>query len=143
MIRFAEERDAKRLAEISEANVEPSWKKEDFIGAIINPQAVVLLAEETDITGYAVCYFAADEGEIPSIAVEKSYRRNGIGRALFEALSSYIIKKDIARLFLEVREGNEAAVSFYYANGFTNVGRRKNFYRNPTEDALILEKQFS
>ncbi len=142
MIRFAEERDANRLAEISKANVEPSWSKEDFMGAILNPQAAVFLAEEADVVGYAVCYFAADEGEIPSIAVEKSHRRSGIGRALFEALSSYIIEKEVTRLFLEVREGNEAAVSFYYANGFTDVGRRKNFYKNPTEDALILEKQF-
>ena len=143
MIRFAEEKDAIRLAELSKENVVPSWNEEDFIGAVFNPQAVVFVEEENDIRGYAVCYFAADEGEIPSIAVDKEYRRSGIGRTLFDALSSYVTEKNITRLFLEVREGNEPAVSFYRQNGFEEVGRRKNFYSNPQEDALVMEKKFS
>ena len=143
MIRFVEEKDVKRLAEISSNNVVPAWNEDDFLGAIVNPQAVVFLQEEDEINGYVVCYFAADEGEIPSIAVETPCRRSGIGSQLFDALSSYIKDKNVTRLFLEVREGNSAAVSFYGAKGFCDVGRRKNFYSNPEEDALIMEKKFS
>ena len=143
MVRLAQSTDAKRLAEISAKNVEPSWNEDDFIGGIENPQAVIFLQEEEEIFGYAVCYFAADEGEIPSIAVDQSHRRCGIGKELFEALSAYITKRGIARLFLEVREKNAAAVAFYKNQGFQEVGRRKNFYSNPTEDALIMEKKFS
>ena len=142
MIRLAEEKDAKRLAEISLANVVPAWREDDFLGAVNNSQAVVFVKEEETILGYAVCYFAADEGEIPSIAVDCAYRRRGIGRELFEALSSYIKEKNVTRLFLEVREGNLPAVYFYKFNGFSEVGRRKNFYHDPTEDALVMEKQF-
>ncbi len=142
MIRLAELKDAKRLAEISVNNVTPAWSEMDFATAIENPQAVVFLAQEEDVIGYGVCYYAADEGEIPSIAVEQSCRRKGIGNQLFETLSSYVTEKNITRLFLEVREGNGAAISFYHSNGFYVVGRRKRFYRDPVEDALVLEKKF-
>ena len=143
MVRLANENDAKRLAEISFSNVSPAWNETDFLGAIQNAQAIVLVKEDAMLLGYAVCYFAADEGEIPSIAVDASYRRKGIGNELFEALSSYIKEMNITRLFLEVREGNTPAVCFYKSNGFLEVGRRKNFYHNPTEDALVMEKQFT
>ena len=141
MIRIADEKDVNGLAKISKENVDPAWGENDFATALKNPQAVVFVSEADDINGYAVCYIAADEGVIPSIAVDKAYRRCGIGDELFYALSSYIIEKGVMRLFLEVREGNEAAVSFYEHNGFLQVGRRKNFYERPKEDALVLEKK--
>ncbi|MCR4673979.1 MAG: ribosomal protein S18-alanine N-acetyltransferase [Lachnospiraceae bacterium] len=140
MIRLAKERDAEELALISERSVDPKWTKEDFLSAFKNPQARVFVCEEKMIVGYGVLYFAADEGEIPSIAVEESYRRNGYGDDILEGMQGFCLEEKIHRIFLEVREGNFGAISFYKKNDFIEVGRRKKFYDHPVEDGLILEK---
>ena len=143
MIRFAKKEDAACLAMLSEKNVEPSWRENDFLEAMNNPQALVFLYEEKAVLGYIVCYFAADEAEISSIAVDRDFRRRGIGDCLLSDASDYLQEKKVTRMFLEVREHNDGAISFYRKNGFSDVGRRRNFYKNPTEDALIMERIYS
>jgi ribosomal-protein-alanine N-acetyltransferase len=83
---------------------------------------------------------AADEGYILNVAVLPEYRRKGIG----EALVRYVITGfgDLAFVTLEVRPSNTAAVALYQKLGFERVGERKNYYRNPDENALLLTKFF-
>lgn len=141
MIRLGNEKDVQRLASISKESLHPAWGEEDFLSAMENAQARVFVFGN-EPKGYAVFYFAADEGEIPSIAVKQEDRKQGIGKDLLDAMVSFSKEEGIKRIFLEVRVSNETAISFYKGNGFLEVGKRPKFYDHPTEDGLILEKTF-
>ena len=130
--------DASVLAEISKASMTSAWSQKDFLDAMASDLAVCLTATDgDDIAGYMVMYHAADEGEIPSVAVHSDYRRRGIGHALMTELFAHARTLGLSRIFLEVRASNEAAIELYKKHGFLCVGERKNFYSDPIEDALI------
>ena len=92
--------------------------------------------------GLAVARTAADEAELLSIAVAPEARRHGCGRALLDALIKALPGRGAAALFLEVAEPNRAARRLYGRAGFTEVGRRRNYYagRHGTADALIMRR---
>ena len=92
------------------------------------------------MAGFVVGRIIADEAEILNVAVDKSERRRGAGSALVEEAIKLIGERGGRRLFLEVREANEAARGLYQKHGFQAVGRRKGYYREPAEDAIILER---
>jgi ribosomal-protein-alanine N-acetyltransferase len=73
------------------------------------------------------------------VATHPDARRQGLGRAVVEALLAKAASLDLAFVYLEVRPSNAAAIALYQSLGFTLVGRRKNFYRHPTEDALLMQ----
>lgn len=140
-IKQAEKNDFHRLEEISVASMSEPWHEADFMSAEQNEFAVILEAvSDGDPVGYAVGYFAADESELPSIAVSPDSRRLGAGNALLSALFDEVKSHGAAKMFLEVRESNDAAISLYEKNGFITAGTRKHFYDNPTEDALVMTK---
>ena len=93
-----------------------------------------------ELLGWTCLLLAADEAELLKIAVAPARRRQGIGRALLADAVAGAIRSGARRLFLEVRERNQAARALYSDAGFTEVGRRKGYYRHPSDDALILEK---
>lgn len=129
------------LEKISVASMSEPWKEADFISAEANEYAVILVAMSGSVpVGYAVSYFAADESELPSIAVSPNMRRMGIGSALLQALSDEVKKHGAQKMFLEVRESNDAAISLYESSGFITAGTRKHFYSDPEEDALVMMK---
>ena len=140
-IKQAEKNDFHRLEEISVASMSEPWHEADFLSAEKNEFAVILEAvSDGDPVGYAVGYFAADESELPSIAVSPDCRRLGAGDALLSALFDEVRSHGAAKMFLEVRESNDAAISLYEKNGFITAGTRKHFYDNPTEDAMVMIK---
>jgi ribosomal-protein-alanine N-acetyltransferase len=83
--------------------------------------------------------YAADEGSITNVATHPAARRKGLGRAVVGALLAKASELALAFVYLEVRPSNEAAIALYQSLGFETVGRRKNFYRHPTEDALLMQ----
>jgi [ribosomal protein S18]-alanine N-acetyltransferase len=103
--------------------------------------AVAWMAEyEGTPTGFIVGRQVADEGEILNLTILTAYRRKGAGRALVQQILEAFAKRGVVKVFLEVRESNIAAVSFYESLGFRKTGRREGYYREPPEAALILEK---
>jgi ribosomal-protein-alanine N-acetyltransferase len=90
------------------------------------------------VVGYVVAWVVADEAEIANLAVTQERRRSGIGRRLLEAAASEAEVAGARMVYLEVRESNAAARALYGSGGFTLVGRRSRYYRNPSEDALVL-----
>ena len=96
--------------------------------------------------GHAVAYggmlLAPDEGQITNIATHPSHRRRGYGRAVTEALLEMALKKQLEQVSLEVRVSNESAILLYEKLGFVKAGQRRNFYRAPKEDALVMIKRF-
>ena len=80
------------------------------------------------------------EAEILNLAVTPGWRRRGLGRRLVETAIEAARAAGATRIFLEVRESNGAALALYAALGFLEAGRRRNYYRAPEEDALILSR---
>lgn len=104
---------------------------------------VILAAEEgNDLLGYVWARFVLDEGDIGNVAVAPDSRRRGIGAALLKALFAESERRGAAVLQLEVRESNLAARRLYEKNGFEIVGKRKNYYEKPAEDAILMSKFF-
>ncbi len=140
--RMAAEADAAELAMISEKSLHYFWNEKDFAEALAYSQAKVYVCEAgAKLLGYVILYHAADEGEIPSIAVRPSARRRGVGSFLLRELMEKGGELGVRKIFLEVRESNEPAQSLYEAAGFLRVGVRKNFYDEPVEDGIIMVKE--
>ena len=92
------------------------------------------------IAAYGGMLYAPFEGQITNIAVHPKARRQGFGRAVLNALIRDAQECDLEQIALEVRASNEAAIGLYEKAGFFVAGKRKNFYKNPAEDALVMLK---
>jgi len=92
------------------------------------------------VSGVIMGRIAADEAEILNLAVREDDRRKGAGKRLVHRLLSEFYAKGVTRVFLEVRESNRAAIAFYESLSFRHVGRRKGYYYDPVEDALVMER---
>ena len=104
----------------------------------------LLTRRDGHVVGFVLCRSGGGEGEILSLAVEPELRRQGVGRALLEAAIKEAGTLGIESLFLEVAEDNEAARRLYEGFDFSNVGRRRGYYRRrlgPSVDALTLRRQ--
>lgn len=93
------------------------------------------------ILGYVGFLFVLDEGEITKIAVAPASRKQGIGSALLHQLISLAAAQGISAIHLEVSTNNKTAISLYEKNGFRIVGKRKNYYADTGEDAMIMTKE--
>lgn len=89
--------------------------------------------EKGIITGYVIVFNNSSSLEIMKIGVNPKYRQKGFGTILINEM-----KKSRMEIFLEVREGNVTAIEFYKKNGFKEVGKRKNYYRDTGESAIIM-----
>jgi ribosomal-protein-alanine N-acetyltransferase len=95
------------------------------------------------LLGYIFGNKAADEAEIHKIAVAPAYRRRGLATILLDAACNYLAAHGTAACFLEVRQGNEAALHLYQKHLFLPIDSRKNYYTSPPDDAIILRKDLS
>ncbi len=96
-------------------------------------------SETPAVVAYGGMVIAVDEGQITNIAVHPDHRGQGYGLAVTQALIKHAKSNHLASITLEVRASNTPALSLYRKLGFAEVGRRKNFYTRPTEDAIIME----
>lgn len=101
-------------------------------------EAWVLAAEEGTVIGYANFRFFAGEGELMRIAVLPEHRGRGESKKLMDRLEISAKEKEAPDLTLEVRAGNTSAVNLYKSYGFQAEAVRKNYYRDPVEDAFIM-----
>ena len=92
-----------------------------------------------NITGYVCGQIAADECELYRIAISDKYRGKGYAKELMEYFISECRRNNVRGIFLEVRSSNVPARTLYEKYGFQNIATRKNYYRNPTEDAIIYK----
>jgi len=119
------------------------WSEELFRAALESPDTAVLLAEGEDggVLGYAVLSAVLDEGNLDNIAVRPDCRRQGVADALLGALTGFG-RDRLSVLMLEVRASNAPALALYEKHGFAAVGRRKNYYDAPKEDAILMTLTF-
>ena len=122
------------------------WTPGAFASLPDNPAVYFVVARQADsgpLTGYAIAWHVLDESELANLAVQPSSRRSGVGALLLDATLENARQESVKRVYLEVRESNVAARRLYASRGFSEVGRRKKYYRSPDEDALILRREVS
>lgn len=141
LLRPARASDIAAIAATELESFTDPWTAEGFAAELDNSHSCLLAAEcDGRICGYAVMYCVLETAELPKICVAPEYRRQGIGAAMLERLSQRAAAGGCTGLSLEVRQSNLAARALYESQGFENVGIRPSFYRNPTEDAVIMTK---
>lgn len=117
------------------------WRADTFEG-LIGREGLELLTfadPEDGVLGYAVLWCILDQGELANIAIRPELRGRGLGARLLREVVDTCREQGVRSLYLEVRESNHAAVALYQQFGFRDVGRRKNYYQRPTEDARVME----
>ena len=139
-IRPARSADAPVLAALERQCFADPWSEASFREALSSPFCFGLIAASVDgrALGYLLGRDVAGSGEILNLAVAPAQRRKGIARALLDAALDWFTERNSTEVYLEVRESNGPAQALYRASGFEAVGRRGRYYRQPTEDALVL-----
>ena len=119
------------------------WSEDALRAELWNDSAVVVVAEGEDgtVLGYAGLQTVLDEGYINNVAVDPRFRRQGVAGRLVEAFLRFGAAK-LAFLTLEVRASNAPAIALYEKYGFTQAGRRRDYYDDPREDALLMNLRF-
>lgn len=131
------------VAELETMCFSDPWSLNSVASELKNPLSLWLVAlEEDKVVGYVGSQTVMDETDMMNVAVHPEYRRRGIARLLIDSLVLALKERQSRCLTLEVRASNEPAIALYTILGFTEVGRRRNYYRNPKEDALILKKEW-
>ena len=132
-----------QIAELEKLCFSDPWSANSIASELENKLAFWLVATEGDrVAGYIGSQTVMDETDMMNVAVHPDYRRNGIAEALVNDLVENLKKMGSHCLTLEVRASNMPAITLYEKLGFSEIGRRKNYYRNPREDALILRKEW-
>ena len=128
------------VAELEKEVFAEPWS-EKALGLLLTPEATgVVAVRDGEVLAYGGMLIAVDEGQISNVAVRASERRCGLGRAVLEALVREANARGLVQISLEARVSNAAAIGLYESMGFETLGTRKNFYRHPTEDALVMVK---
>ena len=141
-VRRAKEQEIEEIARLEQEIFSDPWSLAAIRETWGQKQARILGAWlDGQMAGYVIVYFAADESEIARIAVDEKFRRQGVAGALLDEMESVLAGKGIARLMLDVRKSNAAALRFYLSRGFKEDGVRKNFYTNPIEDAILMSRR--
>lgn len=119
------------------------WSANSVASELTNPLSCWLVALEADtVVGYIGSQTVMGETDMMNVAVHPDHRRKGIAERLIHALVQKLKECESHCLTLEVRASNAPAIALYEKLGFTEAGRRRNYYRNPKEDALILRKEW-
>lgn len=144
-IREAQAADLDAILEIERRNpFAAHWHENEYLQLFHDSEVrrLALIAEVDGVAGFVIAREVAGEWELENIAVAPRLQGRGVGSALLGELCGWVRSDGGTKLLLEVRESNAAARKLYESQGFHRTGRRKNYYGNPEEDALLFEKNF-
>ena len=143
MIVKMNESHVSQVAELEKICFSDPWSEKSVASELSNPLSLWLVAEEEGrVAAYIGSQTVMDETDMMNVAVHPDFRRQGLGEQLVTQLVEQLKEKGSHCLLLEVRASNAPAIGLYEKLGFAQIGRRKNYYRNPREDALILRKEW-
>lgn len=128
------------VAELERVCFPDPWSRNMLKEELENDLAAFLVALDGQgaVTGYAGLQVVLDEGYILNVAVRPDCRRQGVAGQLLQVFLDFAKGNRLAFLTLEVRASNYPAIALYGSRGFRGVGRRKNYYEHPKEDAVIM-----
>ena len=132
------------VAELERVCFTAPWSRNMLAEELDNYLSAFLVAldDNDNVAGYAGLQAVLDEGYITNVAVRPDCRRQGIAGKLLQVFLDFAKGNHLAFLSLEVRASNYDAIALYGSRGFRSVGRRKNYYEHPREDAIIMTKEF-
>jgi ribosomal-protein-alanine N-acetyltransferase len=140
MVRQMDTNDIDRIMEIEKKSFVAPWSKTMFEETIFSPISRGLVIEHNGvIIGYMVFYAVDVEAHIMNLAVSPAERKQGYARHLLDHALKFFSEKGISECYLEVREHNRDAQRLYKNFGFEVIGRRKNYYPETGEDALVMQ----
>lgn len=132
-----------QVAALEKACFSDPWSEKSIAGELDNPLSLWLVAMEGNcLAGYVGSQSVLGEADMMNVAVDPAFRRRGVAEKLVNALVERLAGGGSHCLMLEVRASNAPAIALYGKLGFRQVGLRKNYYRNPRENALILRKEW-
>ena len=132
------------VAELERICFSMPWSRNMLAEELDNALSAFLVAldDEGSVVGYAGLQVVLDEGYITNVAVRPECRHQGVAGKLLQVFLDFAAGNHLAFLTLEVRASNYDAIALYGGRGFRSVGRRKNYYEHPREDAIIMTKEF-
>jgi len=141
------ERDLIDVVEIEETSGLNRWGYDAYRRELFtNPNSIMIVARNLvpgrGVIGFFAGWIVEDELHVNNVASHREFRRIGVGRSLMEAAIDEAARRGVAYVILEVRASNEGAQLLYRDLGFSFVGRRRDYYRLPTEDALVMKLKF-
>ena len=133
------------VAELERICFSTPWSRNMLAEELDNLLSAFLVAldDRDRVVGYAGVQVILDEGYITNIAVRPECRQQGIAGKLLQVFLDFAQANKLAFLTLEVRASNHTAIMLYGSRGFRSVGRRKNYYEHPKEDAIIMTREFT
>jgi len=130
------------LALVTGSATAAHWTEAEYHRLLTESARVALVIGEDSVQGFIVGRDLGREWEIENVVVAPSEQRRGLGTQLVQELLGMARRRGARDVYLEVRESNGAARSLYSKMGFTESGRRKSYYSNPEEDAVLYRKLF-
>ena len=143
IIRRTKPTDIDAVFKIEIAQSSSPWKREYFVDEISNDLSYFFVSENyitNEIIGFIIFWIIEDISELHSVAIADNYKRCGHGLSLIKHMFEFIKKKQIKEIFLEVRASNIPAINLYKKLEFKEINRRQNYYKSPSEDALVFRK---
>lgn len=133
--------DIPTVVDLERASYTIPWSEATFRGLLRRRDAEMIIAHAAGtIVGYAAFWCVVDQGELGNVAVDARWRGTGIGARLVEEVIHRAARRGVREVFLEVRPSNGVARRLYDQLGFRPVGRRRNYYQAPVEDAIVLRR---
>lgn len=141
LIRLYEKKDFDSIVELDCMCFHDAWSVPNWQDTLRMKQYRCFVVEEESPRGFLLVSTAADEGEILKIGVDVMHRGKSYGMELLKKAFRQWKIEGIKNIFLEVRASNTSAICLYEKAGFQNIGRRKNYYKQPKEDAIVYSLQ--
>lgn len=133
--------DIGAVVAIEKASYSVPWSETTFRGLLRRRDAeLVVAANGETVIGFAVLWCVLDQAELGNVAVSRQWRGRGVGELLVVEMVRRAARRSVSEIFLEVRPSNTVARRLYERLGFSMVGRRRNYYQEPVEDALVLRR---
>lgn len=129
------------VCRIGRQNFTHPWSEQDYMEHLKDDERIYLVAEcEGDVAGSCVFFCSFETADLCNVTVDERCRRRGLAEALLREAFERCLDKGVEQVLLEVRESNVAAIGLYEKLGFAVISRRRGYYRDPQEDALIMQK---
>lgn len=143
LLRPAVAADINDIVRIERASFADPWTEESFrriLGGYSAIFQVIAMPPENQVAGYIIAFTIAPDAELLNVAVDPDYRGRGLAGQMLDAVLIQLAGGGVRTAYLEVRESNRAARALYGSRGFKEIGRRRNYYRRPVEDALVMRR---
>ena len=138
-VRAVTEADIPAIAVLEALCFSSPWRTRALCDTLSSPHARMFCAElDGTVIAYGGCYLLGDDADITNIATHPDYRRRGAAAAILRTLTSCAADCGMQAIHLEVRASNVPAITLYEGFGFSFDGIRKNYYKNPTENAVLM-----